>query len=173
MFGLFVSAASADHDTHSSPLYFGFALGFPDADDGCDYHGYDCDDSGTSFKIYGGKRLHENLAVEVSFQDLGKLRNDEGRVTNTAESEGVNLSLLGIIPVSEVGYFYGKAGYMFTDTDYTRIDDTTTRSSDDSTDFTYGLGFAFTFDDRYDFRIELDTDPIRPPTALGNRANNR
>ncbi len=148
----------ADHDHPDfSSYYFGFALAFPGSDEECDYHGYDCDGSDTGFKLYGGKRFHENLALEVSFQDLGKLRDEEGPLTTTAESEGINLSLVGIIPVSEVGYFYGKAGYMFHDTDYNRIlNGVTESSSDDDTDFTYGIGFAFTFSDKYDFRIEYE-----------------
>ena len=40
--------------------------------------------------------------------------------------------------------------------DYTRTDSTTSRSSDDGTDFTYGAGFAFVFEDKYEFRIEYE-----------------
>lgn len=138
------------------PFYFGFALGFPGSDEECDYYSYDCDGSDTSFKFYGGKRLHENLAFEISFQDLGKIRDREGSLTTTAESEGFNFSLHGIIPVADVGYFYGKAGYMLWDTEYTRIDSSVERIDDDGGDFTYGVGFAFMFDEQYDFRIEFE-----------------
>ncbi len=147
----------ADSDTPPNPLYFGFAVGFPGSDEECDYYGYDCDGSDTSFKFYGGKRFHENIGFEISFQDLGKLRDEEGPLTTTAESEGLNFSILGIIPVSEVGFFYGKAGYMLWDTDYTRIEgNLVERSNDDGTDFTYGIGFAFEFSEIYDFRIEFE-----------------
>jgi OOP family OmpA-OmpF porin len=138
------------------PFYFGFALGFPGSDEECDYYSYDCDGSDTSFKFYGGKRLHENLAFEISFQDLGKIRDREGSLTTTAESEGFNFSLHGIIPVADVGYFYGKAGYMLWDTEYTRIDSSVERIDDDGGDFTYGVGFALMFDEQYDFRIEFE-----------------
>jgi len=92
----------------------------------------------------------------VSFQDLGKLDNERGLVTTTAESSGLNFSLLGIIPVSEVGYFYGKAGFMAWETDYTRVDTVTTTSDDDGTDFTFGAGFAFAFAEKYEFRVEFE-----------------
>jgi hypothetical protein len=136
---LSVTPAQANHEHDGYPFYGGFAIGISGADEDCDYHGYDCDGNDTSFKFYGGKRFHENIAIEVSYQDLGKLDDDQGAVTTTAESSGVNLSLLGIIPVSELGYFYGKAGVMAWETDYTRIGTTTTTTDDDGTDFTFGV----------------------------------
>ena len=157
--GLLVSAlpAMADYNQYDSNLfYFGFALGVAGSDEECDYYGYNCDGSDTSFKLYGGKRLHENLAFEISYQDLGKIRDRDFNRTTTAESEGINFSLLGIIPVNELGYFYGKVGYMIWDTDYTRIETSIERSDDDGDDFTYGIGFAFMFNQPYDFRIEYE-----------------
>jgi OOP family OmpA-OmpF porin len=147
--------AHSQHDDYY-PFYGGFALGFSGSDEDCDYYGYNCDGDDTSFKFYGGKRFHENLAFEVSFQDLGKLTDDQGLVTTTAESSGLNFSLHGIIPVSELGYFYGKAGFMAWETDYTRVGTSTTRTSDDGTDFTFGAGFAFAFAEKYEFRVEFE-----------------
>ncbi|MDC1287353.1 outer membrane beta-barrel protein [Gammaproteobacteria bacterium] len=138
------------------PYYGGFALGFASADSNCDYYGYNCDGTDTTFKIYAGKRVHRNLALEVAFHDLGKLRNEGFSESTTAESQGVNLSLLGIIPVSDYGFFYGKAGYMAWNADYTRNNVSSSRSDEDGSDFTYGAGFAFTFSPDYDFRIEFE-----------------
>ena len=156
-FLLVFCTAQASHDYQSGdPFYFGFAFGFAGADQECDYHGYDCDGNDESFKVYGGKRLHENIAVEVSYQDLGRLRDRNVNLTTVAESEGLNVSLHGIIPVEGIGYFYGKAGYILWDTEYTRIDARTVSSDDDGSDFTYGVGFAFMFGQKYDFRIEYE-----------------
>ena len=144
---------AADH-----PFYGGFALGFASADSNCDYYGYNCDGTDTTFKIYAGKQVHRNLAVELAFHDLGKIRNEGFSESTTAETQGINLSLLGIIPVSEFGFFYGKAGYMAWNADYTRNSgsDSSSRSDEDGSDFTYGAGFAFTFSPDYDFRIEFE-----------------
>lgn len=154
---LSAQTAWAANEQDYQSYYFGFALGFPASDEECDYYGYDCDGTDTSFKIYGGKRFHENIAVEVSFQDLGKLRDEQGPLTTTAESEGLNFSLVGIIPTADVGYFFGKVGYMLHETDYNRIQGgVSERSDDDDTDFTYGIGYAFTFGGKYDFRVEFE-----------------
>ena len=147
--------AHSQHDDYY-PFYGGFALGFSGSDEDCDYYGYNCDGDDTAFKFYGGKRFHENLAFEVSYQDLGKLDNKQGLVTTTAESSGLNFSLHGIIPVGETGYFYGKAGFMAWETDYTRVGITTTTSDDDGTDFTFGAGYAFAFAEKYEFRVEFE-----------------
>lgn len=144
---------------HEPPLryYMGFALAFASADTDCDYYGYNCDGTDTGFKAYGGKRLHENLAIEIAFLDLGRLRDKQADSTSVAESRGINLSLLGIIPTGDIGFLYGKAGIMFSESTITRSTDTSSRESDeDSTDFTYGAGYAFTFGDKYDLRFEIE-----------------
>jgi OOP family OmpA-OmpF porin len=146
------SAAAEDH----LPFYGGFALGFASASgSNCDYYGYNCDGTDTTFKIYAGKRLHENLAVEFAYYDLGKLTNKGTFVTTSAQTQALNLSLLGIIPLTGVGYFYGKAGVTAKDTDITRSGADTGSSSESGSDFSYGAGFAYTFG-KYDFRIEYE-----------------
>ena len=138
------------------PFHAGFALGFASADSDCDYYGYNCDGTDTTFKIYAGKRVHENVGFELAFHDLGKIRNQSRNGSSTAESRGLNFSLLGIIPVSPTGYLYGKAGYMRWNADYTLTGTNSGSSDEDGSDFTYGAGFAFTFSEDYDFRIEYE-----------------
>lgn len=149
--------ASAEHEP-DRPLYFGFAIGFPASNQDCDYYGYNCDGTDTGFKVYGGKQLHENFAVEIAFHDLGRLRNEQGGFETIAQSEGLNLSLVGLIPFNEFGFFYGKAGYMLADTRYSRIEGgVTTQTDDESGDFSFGAGVAFRFGQHYDIRAEFES----------------
>lgn len=153
---LLVLGGPVQADGHTgNPWYGGFAIGFSGSDEDCDFHGYNCDGNDTSFKFYGGKRLHENLALEISYQELGKLTDNQPGLTTTAESSGLNLSLHGIIPVG-IGFFYGKVGVMAWETDYRRVATSTTRISDDGSDFTFGAGFAFEFDEKYELRLEFE-----------------
>lgn len=152
---LAIPVLAEEHEPY--PFYIGSTLGFSQADQDCDYYNNDCDGEDISFSFYAGKRFHENLAFEIAYLDLGKLDNKRGIGTTTAETTGFNFSLLGIIPVVNSGYFYGKAGLMAWKTDYKRVDDTTTTTSDDDgTDFTFGIGYAFAIKDRYEFRIEFE-----------------
>lgn len=154
-FMLLASASSWAEDSVTYPTYAGFALGFASAGSSCYYYSYDCDGTDTTFKIYAGKRLHENFGVEIAYHDLGKLRDKNFFSSTTAESDGINLSLLGIIPVSDNGYFYGKAGYMWWDADYSYSGSPITRD-ESGTDVTYGIGFAFTPNPKFDFRMEIE-----------------
>jgi len=155
-FMLLASASLWAQDSTTYPWYGGFALGFASAESDCDYYGYNCDGTDTTFRIHAGKRFHQNLALEVAYHDLGKLRDKRSFSSTTAESQGVNLSILGIIPASSLGYFYGKAGYMWWQADYTYNGKKTITSDETNNDFTYGAGFAFTFSPDYDFRIEFE-----------------
>ncbi len=148
--------AQADHET-GYPFFGGFAIGLAGADENCDYYGYDCDGEDLSFKFFAGKRLHENLAVEISFQDLGKLDNEEDSFDVTAESSGVNLSLVAIIPTGDIGYLYGKIGAIAWEADYRRFESgSSTQSDDEGTDFTFGAGFALAFGGKYELRFEFE-----------------
>lgn len=148
---------SAEHGSY--PFYIGSTLGFSQADQDCEYYNSDCDGEDISFSFYVGKRFHENLAFEVAYLDLGKLDNERGLFTTTGETTGFIFSVLGIIPSASLGYLYGKAGFMAWETDYTRVDHTTTdttTSDDNGTDFTFGIGYAFSFQNKYEFRVELE-----------------
>ena len=136
--------------------YAGLSIGGSSADRDCDEFGYNCDGSETALKVFGGFRLHENLGFEVAYLDLGRLRDESDTLTTIADTEGVNFSLHGIIPVLESSALFGKLGVMAWDTRYTRIDTSTESSSDSGTDFTFGAGFLFTWDDRYQVRFEFE-----------------
>ncbi len=147
------SAAKADAYRGN---YLGFGIGFASADADCDHDGFNCDGDDTSIKLYGGRRIHENLALELSFQDFGKLADEDGSTTRTADSRGINLSLHGIIPIDDFGYFYGKVGMMAWEADYRSSALPGAKVSNNGTDLTYGAGFAFTFDEKYEIRIEYE-----------------
>ena len=153
LLGLITPLSQAD-DVYDYPFHAGFALGFVGADLSCDYYGYNCDGSDTGFRIHAGKRLHPNLGVEVAYHDLGKLTDRGTRNTSSAESTGINASLLGIIPVSEQIWFYGKVGYMWWDADYSQSNGT--NSSESGSDMTYGAGLTLEFNQQYDLRFELE-----------------
>ena len=169
---LHASAQAHTDQTNYRPFYGGFSSGYAGADVDCarNYHGYsddegdgdgdsyynDCDGMDNSYKLFGGIRFHENLAIEISFQNLGKLDNKRDTFTTTAETTGVNFSLLGIIPINHNSYFFGKAGMMTWETDYTRIDGVTTRTEDDGTDVTFGAGVAVVYSHLYEMRFEIE-----------------
>ncbi|MDJ0881778.1 MAG: outer membrane beta-barrel protein [Gammaproteobacteria bacterium] len=145
---------------HAEEKYVGFSLGFSAADQECDYFDYDCDGDDTFFKMYGGYKFHPNFAIEASFQDTGNIKDKSTSQVTTAKSEGINISLLALIPISEELELFAKMGHMTSDTSYTRTTTITETSSEDESNFTYGAGLLWEFEsvdkNQYQLRLEFE-----------------
>lgn len=130
---------------------------------------FDDKDSGYGFLV--GYRLTPYLAVEGNYVDLGKVtyRNSstgtfEGEpvaleTSLTADTSGLGISVLGILPVSYRWEVYGRAGVLIATNDLDifltdgvgRVSDTTSESS---TDLFGGAGLSFSFAEIYQARLE-------------------
>jgi opacity protein-like surface antigen len=124
---LSLSSATAQTDKDKSyPYYLGLGTGLSYADVDCNYYFY----SDTEC---------------------------DGEDTSFKIYAGKRLYLLGIIPFEGYGFLYGKAGFMAWQTDYTRKENgSKTSSDDDGTDFTYGLGYAISFNNKFEIRLEYE-----------------
>jgi hypothetical protein len=127
-------------------------------------------DSGYGFLV--GYRLTPYLAVEGNYMDLGKVvyRNSstgtfEGEPvalqTNfTADTSGLGISVLGILPLSFRWEVYGRGGVLIATNDLDiflsdgvgRASDSTSESS---TDLFGGVGLSFSFAEIYQARVEF------------------
>lgn len=129
------------------------------------------DDSDTAFGMAGGYRLLPNLALEVSYMDLGELRyrNDSfgthidhqepWRQKLDLKLKGFTLSALGVLPLSYRWEAYARAGVLFASnelnlhiTDFFSARDAEASSS--STELLAGLGATFSFAEVYGARFE-------------------
>ena len=74
------------------------------------------DDSGVGYKLYGGVPLTRNFAIEGGYFDLGKFSFSAttvpaGTLNGTLKvPKGVNLDLVGILPLSEQFSIFGRVG---------------------------------------------------------------
>jgi len=140
--------------------YAGFSLGFGAADQECDYFDYSCDGDDIFFKMYGGYKFHPNFAVEASYQDIGNIKDKSASLVTSAQSEGINISILAFIPLSEGFELYAKMGHMTSDTKYTRTSNITETSTEDESNFTFGAGLLWDFEsvdeNRYQLRFEFE-----------------
>jgi len=121
----------------------------------------DFDASDTAFKVFGGYNFNDNFAAEVTYFDGGAPGEtfdlgggDTGRIE--AEFTGLNLSVVGRIPVSESFALFAKVGYASYDvkaraTAFGFSDS----ASDSDNDLSYGLGAAFSFG-QFDVRGEYE-----------------
>ncbi len=101
----------------------------------------DYDADATAFKVIGGWRILDWLAVEGNYVDLGSGDDRIGGEKFETSIDGVTLSALFLLPVGPVDlYARGGAVYWNADVKSPALD---IKASDDGTDLTYGVGVQF------------------------------
>ena len=111
--------------------------------------GVPCDETDTSFRIFGGYQFHPNVAVEAGYADLGEASLSgtflSAPASATGEAKAWDLVAVLSWPVGNVFSLYGKLGVY-------RGEARSTgavggfggpRGSETVTDFTYALGGQF------------------------------
>jgi len=117
--------------------YVGVNLGQSDYNASC-VAGFSCEDKEFAWKAYTGGRLNEMLAIELGYINFGKVSRNGG---NT-EAHGVNLSLVGNLPLGEMAGLFAKVG-----TTYNRTDKSggpgAPNGKEDGFGLSYGVGIGF------------------------------
>jgi len=118
--------------------YVGFNVGRTKFNTNCQI-GFPCDTSDTGWKLYAGGQINPMLGVELGYVDFGKVQ----RLGGDTKAHGLNLSLVGTMPLGEAASLFGKVG---TTLHRTRVGSTipdyrTGRERDFG--LSYGLGVAF------------------------------
>lgn len=102
--------------------------------------GIDDDDSNISFA--GGVKMNDNLALELGYIDFGDI-SVSGNGTASVEADAIQLSLLGLLPVSDAFGLVGRLGVDMWDATvkYSNVPGFGTgKVSDDGSDLFYGIG---------------------------------
>ena len=169
---LALTAAMAAQADVQPGFYAGASIGTTKlTDDGLESSAFEADDSDTGFKIFGGYSFNRNLAIEVSYFDLGEVSggfNDPfiGNVSFDVGISGFNASAVGRLPVSDTFSLFGKLGFASYDVDgHVSIAGVGSGSDSSSeTDLSYGVGAALSFGGQWEARIEyeaIDVDSVR------------
>jgi len=130
------------------------------------------DTKDAAFGFLGGYRFNTHFAVEGGYIDLGRVSyraQARGNITGIptdatlnfdSESAGLNVSALGIWPLSYRWEVYGRAGALFSSNDfsiyYIDVEQIPKRDrfADSDIDFIAGIGTSFNFFEIYDVRLE-------------------
>ncbi|MBC5785161.1 outer membrane beta-barrel protein [Ramlibacter sp. USB13] len=106
--------------------------------------GFGEDDKDTAWKLYGGYQINRNFAIEGGYYDLG--RYDFGYAapggTGSARYQGLNLDLVGSLPLSDRFSVFGRIGAAYT---RARTDFGGTSRSEREWGPKYGLGVEYAF----------------------------
>ncbi|WP_194792978.1 outer membrane beta-barrel protein [Caenimonas koreensis] len=133
------------------------------------------DDSDMGWKLYGGYRLNRNFAIEGGYFDLGNFNYTyntvpAGTFSGELRPRGLNLDLVGIIPMGERFSVFGRVGaaYMDAKTSYSRsgaVPPITGADGDKHVRAKFGIGAQYAFTDRLSMRAEIEryrvSDPVR------------
>jgi OOP family OmpA-OmpF porin len=137
------------------------------------------DSRDTGYKLFAGKKINKNFAVEAGYFDLGKFgftatTTPPGSLTGTIKLRGVNADVLGIVPITEkfsafgrLGVQYAQAKDTFRGTGAVAVLNPSPSKSD--TNIKYGVGVQYDFTDSLAMRGEWERYRIND--AVGNRGN--
>lgn len=89
--------------------YVGFNLGKPDWDTPCGAAGLACDDSSAAYHLYTGGMFNPWLGAEVGYIDFGRAERGGGRT----RAHGLNLSLVGRVPLGESLSLHARLGTLY------------------------------------------------------------
>ena len=136
-------------------------------------------DRDTGYKIYGGYQLSPNFALEGGYFDLGKFgftanTNPAGTLNGDIRLRGLNLDLVGTLPLSERFSLLGRVGANYAQTRGTfsgtgAVGVTNPNPSKRDTNYKIGVGLQYAFTESLSMRGELERYRIND--AVGNRGH--
>ena len=133
----------------------------------------------TGYKAYVGIPIHPNWAVEAGYFDLGRFGFDTttspvGGLTGSARIRGLNLDLVGFLPITErwslmgrVGAAYAQTQDRFSGTGAVTVTDPS--PSRRETNYKYGFGTQYAFTPALSLRLEAER--YRVNDAVGQRGD--
>ena len=136
-------------------------------------------DRDTGYKVFGGYQINQNFAVEGGYFDLGKFgytanTTPAGSISGDMRVRGLNLDLVGTLPVSERFSVFGRAGINyaqtkdnFSSTGAVRV--INPNPSERGANYKLGVGLQYAITDALSVRGELER--YRVKDGVGNRGH--
>lgn len=133
----------------------------------------------TGYKAFLGFPIHPNWAVEAGYFDLGRFgftanTTPAGSLTGSARIKGLNLDLVGTLPITErwsllgrVGAAYAQTQDSFNGSGAVTVIDPSPRKRE--TNYKYGFGTQYAFTPALSMRLEAER--YRVNDAVGSRGN--
>jgi opacity protein-like surface antigen len=131
------------------------------------------DDRGSAWGLFAGYRIMRYAAVELAYQNLGKLQESGnaavilptkiplgtlyfGEFKRELETSGPSLSALGILPITDAWSVYARAGVLFADMKLaSSIAGYNASTSSNSQSLLWGAGTQFDFGAHWSVRADF------------------
>ncbi|MEQ1591200.1 MAG: outer membrane beta-barrel protein [Thiobacillaceae bacterium] len=121
------------------------------------------DNTDTGWKLFGGYQLNKNIGFEAAYVNLGSLTVNATYATPAGsparaniDVDGFQLSAVGTLPLNDAFAVFGKVGAFFSKLDQTGTGAFAASASTDNTDWTYGLGGNWQFNQNIGLRAEWE-----------------
>lgn len=142
LLGLSVNANAGDNG-----IYLGGSLSRSTIDTDAEFFGFSYEDDDTAYKLIGGIRPFDRLAIEANYIDFGSIEFDNrdlvaDGIHSEFEAQAIDASAVVFLggPLLEV---FGKVGLVYWDADAVLeggLSGVDLRESDSGADFAWGLG---------------------------------
>jgi hypothetical protein len=120
--------------------YIGFNAGKSDFSMGNGNSLFSSENKDNAYNIYGGSYFNPNFGLEAGFTDFGKINRGGG----TTKANGINLSLVGKLPLSPSFNLLGKVGTTYARTDVSSAAGSGVASGNESGfGLSYGVGAEY------------------------------
>lgn len=126
--------------------YLGFNAGRSNFRQGCGTGVFNCGDKDNAYSLYGGSMFSNNFGLELGYLDMGSIDRGGG----TTKAHGINLSLVGKVPLTPTWGLFGKVGTTYGRTSVTSTPGSGVPSGDeDGFGLSLGAGVSYDFTDRW------------------------
>ena len=135
----------------------------------------------TGYKVFGGYQFNRNLGIEGGYFDLGQFgytarTTAAGRLSGDMSARGLNLDVVGTLPLTERFSVLGRVGVTsmrtegsFSATGAARVPYASATSSQTSANAKWGAGVAYAFTEALSMRLEAER--YRLKDSVGNRGH--
>lgn len=136
-----------------SGAYIGINAGQSNYRQGCGTGTFNCGDKDDAYSIYGGSMFTSNFGLELGYLDMG----DIGRAGGTTKARGINLSLVGKLPLSQTLGLFGKVGTTYGRTRVSSVPGSgVTSGNEDGFGLSVGAGLSFDFSEKWSAVLQWD-----------------
>jgi OOP family OmpA-OmpF porin len=163
VFLAFLTSAAAVH-AQDGGFYLGGALGQSKFKEWCDPVFSSCEDTDTSWKLFGGYRFNRYVAAEATYVDWGEVTASIASGAQAlARQHSYGLAAVGTLPLGERFELFGKAGFVMTQQETESRNVPNARTVDrEERELHYGLGARFLFTKNLALRGEWEnTDKLK------------
>jgi OOP family OmpA-OmpF porin len=160
--GLAGTVARAD-DKHG--LYIGAGAGYGSQE--FDISTESFKDNTTAWKGFVGYRFMRFIGFEAAYVDFGKasdqLNFGGGNQSVDVKTHGETAEIVGTLPLGDFFEIYGKAGYLWWNTDVNGVSNS---NSDSGNDPVYGAGAAIIIAKKFGIRLEYEKFDIKDTKSV-------